>query len=135
MPLYAVASWHGLHAKGGTGEYVLPVALVGWIWAVINVCRTKRLDLGVVTFFLVLIAAVAERWCGLTNKVKLALTAASLLVAANYSLVVLFWGEIKKDLAKAKSSLWMNVFWGYCACMTAFWLCAAAKTHARGESG
>ena len=134
MPLYAIASWYGLYAYGDTGRHVLPVAFVGWVWAGINIARTRRLDLGIVTFLLVVLAASYERRHGFGRGVKLAVTVSSLLVAANYSLVIAFWGDISRDLAKAKSQTWMNVFWGYCAIMTAFWAGAAIRNHLRGES-
>ena len=60
MPLYAIASWYGLCTQGSTGKYMLPVSLIGWIWAGINIIRTKRLDLGIVTFFLVLLSSLCE---------------------------------------------------------------------------
>ncbi|KAL3809746.1 hypothetical protein ACHAXA_009248 [Cyclostephanos tholiformis] len=135
MPLYAIASWYGLYAYGDTGRYILPVAFVGWLWAVINIARTRRLDLGIFTFLFVVVAAMYERRYGLGRGTKMALTTSSILVAANYSLVIVFWGDISKTLARAKSQSWMNVFWTYCATMTAFWACAAARNHLRGESG
>lgn len=135
MPIYTIASWFGLISQGSTGKYVLPVALVGWFWAAINIYRTKRLDLGVVTFFFVLLAALYERKYGFTGGVKLALSVSSIFVAGNYSIVMVFWGQIKKDLVKSKSQLWMNVFLGYCICMMAFWVCAAAKTWTRAPGG
>eukprot|EP00585_Thalassiosira_rotula_P011413 CAMPEP_0196136646 /NCGR_PEP_ID=MMETSP0910-20130528/4888_1 /TAXON_ID=49265 /ORGANISM="Thalassiosira rotula, Strain GSO102" /LENGTH=148 /DNA_ID=CAMNT_0041396967 /DNA_START=114 /DNA_END=560 /DNA_ORIENTATION=- len=134
MPLYAIASWYGIFTQGNTGKYFFPVALVGWLWAGVNIYRTNRLDLGIVTFFFVLVASLCERKYGFTRGVKLALSVSSIMVALNYSLVVVFWKQIQKDLVKSKSQLWMNIFWGYCACMVAFWVCAAAKNHTRGEN-
>ena len=132
MPLYAIASWYGLYAYGESGRHLLPVAVVGWVWAGINIARTRRLDLGIFTFLLVVIAASYERRYGLGRATKLALTSSSVLVAANYSLVIAFWGEISRDLARVKSQAWMNVFWGYCATMPAYWACVVARNHLRG---
>jgi len=132
MPLYAIASWYGLYAYGESGRHILPVAVVGWVWAGINIARTRRLDLGIFTFLLVVIAASYERRYGLGRATKLALSSSSVLVAANYSLVIAFWGEISRDLARVKSHAWMNVFWGYCATMTVYWACVAARNHLRG---
>ncbi|KAL7529752.1 hypothetical protein ACHAXR_003140 [Thalassiosira sp. AJA248-18] len=135
MPLYAIASWYGLLTQGKSGKYMLPVALIGWVWAGVNIYRTKRLDLGLVTFLFVILASICERHYGLTRGVKLSLSVSSIMVAANYSLVVIFWKQIQKDLAKSKSQVWMNIFWGYCACMMAFWVCAMAKTYGRDFDG
>jgi len=136
MPLYAIASWYGLYTHGNTGKYMLPVSLVGWLWAVINVIRTKRLDLGIVTFFFVLLTSLYERHVGLfTRGMKLSLCISSILVATNYSLVIAFWKQIRKDLVKSKSELWCTIFYLYCAAMMAFWVCACARTHVRGETG
>ncbi len=135
MPLYSILSWYGLYAQGSSsGKYVLPIALVGWIWAGINIVRTKRLDLGIVTFLFVLLAAMSERQYGYTRGVKLSLCASSILVAANYSLVLAFWKAIQNDLAKTQSVTWMNIFWGYCASMTVFWICVSILSYGRGES-
>jgi hypothetical protein len=134
MPLYAFVSWYGLYAHGDSGKHVLPVALIGWLWALINIARTRRLDLGIFTFLLVMLASVHERRHGFGGGAKLALTISSMLVAANYYLVIAFWGDISKPLAKAKSPYWMNVFWTYCATMTVYWACAAARNHLRGET-
>ncbi|KAL9179607.1 hypothetical protein ACHAXT_008897 [Thalassiosira profunda] len=132
MPIYALLSWLGLIFYGQTGRYILPVAVVGWIWAAINVARTKRLDLGIVTFFFVIVAALCERKFGFTNGVKLGLSVSSILVAGNYSLVLFFWKQIRKDLAKAKSQLWLSIFWWYCLSGTIFWLVAIVRTWMRG---
>lgn len=133
MPIYAIGSWYGLIAQGQTGQYILPVAFVGWVWAGINILKSKRLDLGVVSFFFAMVSALCENQWGFTPGVKLALTISSAMVAANYSLVVLFWGNLKKGLAKSgtKSGLWFKVFWTYCAAMTVFWAVTAAKTYMR----
>lgn len=57
------------------------------------------------------------------------------MVAANFSLVILFWKAISKDLGKSKSSLWMMIFWSYCACMMVFWVVAAYRNQMmRGEN-
>mmetsp|Transcript_32975 Transcript_32975/g.69401 ORF Transcript_32975/g.69401 Transcript_32975/m.69401 type:complete len:152 (-) Transcript_32975:378-833(-) len=136
MPLYAIASWFGLCTQGNSGKYMLPVSLVGWIWAGINCIRTKRLDLGVISFFFVILASLYERHYGFTRGAKVALSVSSVMVAMNYSLVIAFWNDIQKDLAKSsKSELWMNIFWGYCASMVVFWVCAAVKNYMRGENG
>ena len=134
MPLYALASWYGLIVHGGSGKHILPVAIVGWVWAAINIARTKRLDLGVVTFFLVLLACLAERHYGFTRGVKLALSCASIAVAGNYSLVIALWAQISRDLSKVKSPAWITIFYCYCAAMMAWWVCAAAKNWMRAES-
>ena len=135
MPLYAISSWYGLYAYGESGKHVLPVALIGWLWALINIARTRRLDLGAFTFLLVIMASAYERKHGFGRGTKLALTISSLLVAANYYLVIAFWGDISKTLARAKGQHWMSVFWTYCATMVAYWVCAAARNHLRGETG
>ena len=135
MPLYAILSWIGLITQGNSGKYVLPVALIGWVWAGINIYRTKRFDLGILTFFFVLLSALAERQWGFTRGIKLAICISSIMVAGNYSLVVFFWKEIKKDLAKSKSVVWMNIFLGYCMAMMAFWVCVVAKSYARDFDG
>mmetsp|Transcript_3162 Transcript_3162/g.6974 ORF Transcript_3162/g.6974 Transcript_3162/m.6974 type:complete len:149 (-) Transcript_3162:300-746(-) len=134
MPIYALASWYGFLTQN-TGEYVLPVALVGWIWAAFNIYRTKRVDLGVVTFFFVLIASLCEQRYGFTRGVKLALCVSSVLVAGNYSLVIAFWQQIEKHLAKKKSVLWLNIFRCYCVSGMLFWVCVAAKSYVRGGAG
>merc|ERR1719464_81887 len=113
MPLYAVASWYGLYAHGDTGSYNLPVALVGWVWAGINVLRTRQLDLGVVSFFLVLLASLGERRRGLTPGIRAALCGASAIVAANFALPLLFWRQIRKIVTKGKSDTWTTTFLTY----------------------
>lgn len=135
MPLYSILSWYGLYSHGSSGKYVLPVAIVGWLWAGINILRTKRLDLGIVSFFFVIIGALFERQYGLTRGAKWSICVSSLLVAANYSLVIAFWKVIQKDLSKTQSITWMNIFWTYCTSMVVFWICVAIKTYGRGESG
>ena len=51
MPLYALISWYSLvKDDDDTGEYILPVSFVGWIWAVINTYTDQELDLGAITF-------------------------------------------------------------------------------------
>ena len=134
MPTYAIASWYGLYAYGSSGKYILPVAFIGWIWAIVNIARTKRVDLGVVTFLFVILAALFERQYGFTRGAKLALTAASVVVAGNYSLVLTFWKEVSKALSAKKSQTWMNIYLSYAILMLVFWLCAAAKTYLRGEN-
>lgn len=134
MPLYSILSWYGLCAQGSSGKYILPVAIIGWVWAGINILRTKRLDLGIVTFFFVILSALFERKYGFTRGVKWSLCVSSMLVAANYSLVIAFWKVIQKDLSKTQSTTWMNIFWTYCASMMVFWVCVAIKTYGRGES-
>ncbi len=135
MPIYAILSWLGFIFYGSTGRYVLPVSFVGWLWALINVIRTKRLDLGIVTFFFVLLASLYERHYGFSKGVKVALCISSVFVAMNYSIVIAFWNDKQNDLAKSKSQLWMNTFWGYCLVMMIFWVCAAGRTYLRGENG
>mmetsp|Transcript_8691 Transcript_8691/g.19506 ORF Transcript_8691/g.19506 Transcript_8691/m.19506 type:complete len:164 (-) Transcript_8691:383-874(-) len=136
MPLYAMASWYGLITQANTGKHLLPISLIGWLWAGINIARSKRLDLGIVTFGLVLLASICERYYyGFTRGLRWGLTISCFLVAANFSLVVIFWKPISKDLARSnKSQMWMKIFWSYCACMMVFWLCAGYKNQMRGEN-
>ncbi len=137
MPLYSILSWYGLYTHRNSGKYVLPIAIIGWVWAGVNISRTKRLDLGIVTFFFVIMCAIFERKYGFNRGVKLSLCISSVLVAANYSLVIVFWKVIQKDLSKSSqtNTTWMNIFWTYCASMMVFWVCVAIKTYRRGESG
>ena len=138
MPLYALISWYSLYLKGDTGEYMLPVSLVGWIWAVINTYRNQELDLGAVTFFFVLITSVYERYYtggAFTRKIKWLLVVSSIMVAANYGLVFLLWGGLKENFrSTAKSELWITIFYWYCVVMMAFWICASIKTSTRSLS-
>ena len=138
MPLYALISWYSLYSKGDTGEYLLPVSLVGWIWAVINTYRNQELDLGVVTFFLVLITSVYERYTGgaFTRKIKWILVVSSIMVAVNYGLVFLLWGGLKENFRSTskKSELWITIFYWYCVVMMAFWVCVSIKTSTRSLS-
>ena len=41
MPLYALISWYGLIKDDNTGEYILQVSLVGWLWAVVNTYNSE----------------------------------------------------------------------------------------------
>ena len=136
MPLYALISWYSLYSKGETGEYLLPVSLVGWIWAVINTSRNQELDLGAVTFFLVLITSFYERYTGaFTRKIKWILVVSSIMVAANYGLVFLLWGGLKENFrSTSKSEVWITIFYWYCVVMMAFWVCASIKTYTRSLS-
>lgn len=133
MPVYAIASWVGLYLHGSTGVHLLPVASFGWIWAIFNIIRTRRLDLGVVTFALVIMSSVWERRSGFHKGVKIALSISCMMVAANFSLVVVFWNSMVKELARSKSQLWLSIFYWYCASMTVFWICAAVRNQFRGE--
>ena len=131
MPLYAIFSWAALVTQENTGKYALvPVALVGWVWAGINIYRTNRFDLGIITFFFVLLSALAERQCGSAHWAKRATGISCLLVVGNYSLVVIFWEEIQQNLAKSKGVVWLDIFWLYCIAMLAFWVSAVAKLSA-----
>ncbi|KAL7444948.1 hypothetical protein ACHAXH_008266 [Discostella pseudostelligera] len=133
MPLYSILSWYGLCAHGSSGKCILPVAIIGWVWAGFNIHRTKRLDLGIVTFFFVIVCVIFERKYGFTRGVKWSLCVSSMLVAANYSLVIAFWKVIQKDLSKTQSTAWMNIFWTYCASMMVFWVFVAIKIYGRGS--
>ena len=139
MPLYALLSWYSLYLKGETGEYLLPVSLVGWIWAVINTYRNQELDLGAVTFFFVLITSVYEQRyyteAQFTRGIKWILVVSSIMVAANYGLVFLLWGELKENFrSTAKSEVWITIFYWYCVVMMAFWVGASIKTSTRSLS-
>jgi hypothetical protein len=134
MPIYAIASWIGLYLHGSTGKHLLPIASFGWLWAVFNIMRTRRLDLGVVTFGLVIFSSLWERHSGLHKGVKTALTLSCMTVSANFSLVVIFWSTMVKELARSKSQFWLTTFWWYCATMMVFWLFAAVRNQMRGES-
>lgn len=134
MPIYAVGCWYGLYAYGATGKYLFPAALVGWIWAIINIARSKRIDLGVVTFGLVILSTLCERYNGYTRFVRWVTTLSSIFVAINFSLVLIFWKPIQKDLAKSRSVIWLKVFVSYCACLMIFWLISAYKSFFRGET-
>lgn len=134
MPIYAITSWIGLYRHGNTGTHLLPIASFGWIWAVFNIIRTRRLDLGVVTFALVILSSLWERHSGFHKGVKIALSISCVMVAANFSLVVIVWNSMVKELARSKSQLWLSVFYWYCATMVAFWICAAARNQFRGEN-
>eukprot|EP00804_Cyclotella_cryptica_P004360 CCRYP_006787-RA/>CCRYP_006787-RA protein AED:0.06 eAED:0.06 QI:138/1/1/1/0/1/2/273/160 len=131
MPLYAIASWYGLYTRGQTGKHLLPIATFGWLWAAFNIARTQRLDLGIVTFGLVILASLWERRVGFTGGVKLALTVSCVAVAANFALPVVFWNSISRALAGSKSQLWLKIFWWYCATMVVFWVCAAYRNQVR----
>lgn len=90
-----MASWYGLITQANTGKHLLPISLIGWLWAGINIARSKRLDLGIVTFGLVLLASICERYYyGFTRGLRWGLTISCFLVAANFSLVVIFWWAV-----------------------------------------
>ena len=131
MPSYAIGCWIGLYNNAETGKHLLPAALFGWIWAVINIMRNKRLDLGVVTFGLVVLFTLLEKQYGLTRPIKWAISLSALSVAANFSLVVVLWKAIQKDLARSRSPFWLKVFFSYCALMMIFWIVAAYKNFKR----
>mmetsp|Transcript_6605 Transcript_6605/g.10076 ORF Transcript_6605/g.10076 Transcript_6605/m.10076 type:complete len:164 (-) Transcript_6605:256-747(-) len=133
MPAYAIGCWIGLYKNADTGKHLLPAALFGWIWAIINIMRSKRIDLGVVTFGLVIIFTLLERYYGFTRGVRWAISAAALAVAANFSLVVVFWKPIQKDLSRSKSQLWLKVFFSYCFTLMIFWIVSAYNNFVRGE--
>ena len=133
MPAYAIGCWIGLYKNADTGKHLLPAALFGWLWAIINILRSKHIDLGVVTFGLVIIFTLVERYYGFTRGVKWAISLAALAVAANFSLVVIFWGPIRKDLSKSKSQLWLKVFFTYCVTLMIFWIVSSFKNFVRGE--
>mmetsp|Transcript_25562 Transcript_25562/g.53798 ORF Transcript_25562/g.53798 Transcript_25562/m.53798 type:complete len:171 (-) Transcript_25562:519-1031(-) len=147
MPIYASISWLLLLFRSHRGQHLLPISLIGWIWAMVNIIRTKRLDLGIVTFGIVLLGTLVEVY--MTHKVssssenislgrvwwiKWWLTIGCILVAANFSLVVIFWDSISKELEKSKSQTWMKVFLSYCIIMMVFWIAAAFKNQVRGEN-
>jgi hypothetical protein len=134
MPIYAIGCWYGLYAHGATGKHLLSCALVGWIWAIINITRSKRIDLGVVTFGLVILSTLCERYNGYTRFVRWTTTISSIFVAVNFSLVLIFWKPIQKDLAKSRSVIWLKVFVSYCACLMIFWLISAYTSFFRGET-
>ena len=101
--------------------------------------RNQELDLGVVTFFFVLITSVYEQryYTGgaFTRKIKWILVVSSIMVAANYGLVFLLWGGLKENFrSTAKNELWITIFYWYCVVMMAFWVCAAIKTSTRSLS-
>ena len=133
MPAYAIGCWIGLYKNADTGKHLLPAALFGWLWAIINIMRSKRVDLGVVTFGLVIIFTLVERYYGFTRAVKWAISISALVVAANFSLVVIFWKPIRKDLSKSKSQLWLKVFFTYCVTLMIFWIVSSFKNFVRGE--
>mmetsp|Transcript_38085 Transcript_38085/g.65068 ORF Transcript_38085/g.65068 Transcript_38085/m.65068 type:complete len:172 (-) Transcript_38085:149-664(-) len=134
MPIYAILSWYGLIAHGKSGAYVLPVALVGWVWALINIIVRKSFDLGIVTFFLVLLASAYEKKCGFSKGPKVALCVSSIAVAANFALVPILWSDIQTDLANTRSDLWQTMFWWYCVTFSVYWVCASIRTYFRGEN-
>lgn len=134
MPTYAAASWYGLLAYGDSGRYMLPISLFGWLWAGVNIARSRRFDLGIVTFAIVLAASIWERKNGYSAGVRYTLTMGSIMVAASFSLVVVFWTQIRDDLSKSKSRMWLTIFWSYCACMMLFWVSAAYTNYMRGTS-
>lgn len=134
MPIYAVGCWYGLYAHAATCKHLLPAAVLGWTWAAINIMRSKRIDLGIVTFGFVVLSTLWERHHGFTRGVRWATSLSSILVAANFSLVVMFWKPIQKDLAKSRSQLWLKVFFSYCACLMVFWIVSAYKSFTRGEA-
>ncbi len=147
MPIYAAISWLLLLFQSQRGQHLLPISLIGWIWAMVNIIRTKRLDLGIVTFGIVLLGTLVERYMtpkassssenislGRVWWIKWWLTVGCVLVAANFSLVVVFWDSISKELEKTKSQTWMKVFLSYCIIMMVFWIAAALRNHVRGEN-
>lgn len=97
MPLYVLISWYSLYKDDDKGEYILPVSSVGWIWAVVNTYTNQELDLGAITFFLVLIISLYEKYKGVfTRGIQWSLIISSLLVAANYGLVFILWGGLEE---------------------------------------
>ena len=116
------------------GLSIFFAASLQWIWAIINIARSKRIDLGVVTFGWVIFSTVWERYNGYTRFVRWATTISSIFVAINFSLVLIFWKPIQKDLAKSRSVIWLKVFVSYCACLMIFWLISAYKSFFRGET-
>ena len=136
MPLYALISWYSLVKDDDTGEYILPVSFVGWIWAVINTYTDQELDLGAITFFLVLIISLYEKYKGIfTRGIKWSLIISSLLVAANYGLVFILWKGLEETfVSNSKSELWIAIFYWYCVVMMLFWICASFKTYRRTMS-
>lgn len=135
MPAYAFASWYGLYTTGtNNNRHVLPIALIGWGWAVINITRTNRLDLGVVSFALAALSAWYERKYGLTKGTKIAMILSSALVAMNYALVPANWGRITRTLAKTKSQTWLHIYFGYCVSQMVFWVCESVRNSMRSEN-
>lgn len=126
--------YHGIVSN--TGKYVLPVSIVGWIWAVINTYTDQELDLGAITFFLVLIISLYEKYKGLfTQGIKWSLIISSLLVAANYGLVFILWKSLEEAfVSNSKSELWIAIFYWYCVAMMLFWICSSVKTYKRTMS-
>ena len=133
MPAYAIVSWIGLFLFGKTGKHILPIAVIGWLWAVINCIHSKSLDLGAITFGLVMIASLWERHSGFDKKVRVALTVSCVCVAVNFSLPLILWSQMADELAKEKSDLWLSIFFWYCVSMTVFWISAAIRNQIRGE--
>ena len=134
MPTYAIVSWIGLFLFSKTGKHLLPIAAFGWAWAVINCIHSKRLDLGAITFGLVIVSSLWERHSGFDKKVRVALTISCICVAMNFSLPLILWSQMADELAKEKSDLWLSIFFWYCVSMTVFWICAAIRNQIRGEN-
>ena len=138
MSAYAIASWYGLYTTTTTGttdnnRHVLPIALIGWGWAAINIARTRRLDLGIVSFALVVLSAGYERKYGVTKGSKIAMILSSALVAMNYALVPANWGLITRTLAKTKSQTWLHIYFGYCVSQMVFWVCESVRNCIRSD--
>ena len=134
MPLYALASWTAM-LKLQPGSFEIYVAVIGWVWALLNTVLKGNFDLGVVTFALVIAAFGLERRTGLTRGIKIFECIASVAVASNFSLVPFFWQGLKVRLSKSKSQAWLNVFLVYCITFAVYWALVAARTYKRGESG
>ena len=136
MPLYALISWYGLIKDDNTGEYILQVSLVGWIWAVVNTYTNQELDLGAITFFFVVIISLYEKYKGVfTRGIKWSLIISSLLAAANYGLVFILWKGLEEAfVSNSKSDLWIAIFYWYCVAMMIFWIWSSIKTYKRTMS-
>eukprot|EP00614_Pseudopedinella_elastica_P006917 CAMPEP_0172600470 /NCGR_PEP_ID=MMETSP1068-20121228/20672_1 /TAXON_ID=35684 /ORGANISM="Pseudopedinella elastica, Strain CCMP716" /LENGTH=112 /DNA_ID=CAMNT_0013401171 /DNA_START=81 /DNA_END=420 /DNA_ORIENTATION=+ len=87
--------------------------------------RARETDAGLVTMAIPAMARWAESKSGLGASCKRTQVIGCLLAAANFALVVVFWGKARRIFAKTKTPLWLSVFYWYCAANTVFWAVGA----------
>eukprot|EP00978_Attheya_sp_CCMP212_P048518 scaffold534283_cov75-Attheya_sp.AAC.1 len=125
MLVYATGSWVSILTLDDPLDCVLPVSIVGTLWAIRNIVKFEQADLGVISMGIVALASSP-----LLGRYRRIETFGCFLAAANFLVPLLLWTKLFPLVRNKRSLLWTNIFVTYCSAMAFFWIYAA---HLNGQ--
>ena len=135
LPGYMVLSWSLFRKSHETGDWMIPVGMIGSAWAVLNMrfgwqSKTKSIDVGCITMGMAFSITAVLKWTPLIEKYpkthgevgQYFQIATCLLVVANYIIPLRCWKSYARARRKAgKSALFMLLFKVYCLSSMTLW--------------